>query len=90
MASKKFDAAAAADEMLNKAEKQEPRKPEAKKKKETYRYNLCLDMALKPFLMKIAWEQKKPISQYLSDLIAAEQEKYLQAGGVIEDEWKER
>lgn len=51
-----------------------------------YRYNLNLDGDLKPFLQKIAWENKTSITQYLNDIIRKEQGKYIKAGNSL-DGW---
>lgn len=66
---------------------EEPKKPGRPLKEEKlrgYRYNLNLDKDLKPFLQKIAWENRTSITQYMNDLIRAEQEKYLAEGGSLE------
>lgn len=98
MGKKEFDTAAATAKFFTQGTQQtqdtqdthkKQGRPIKKDKKATYRYNLCLDMELKPFLMKRAWEQRQAVSQYLNELIRKEMEAYLEGGGTIEDEWKE-
>ena len=61
-----------------------PKKPE--KKLRGYRYNLNLDRDLKDYLHEMAWKNRTSITQYINDLIRADMEAYIEAGG-DESEW---
>lgn len=59
----------------------------------TYRFSLYLDGDLKSYIDFIAWKRSSPgskysITQYLNDLIRADMEAYLAAGGNA-NEWTE-
>lgn len=69
--------------------------PETEKKKgrpverpETYRFSLYLDGDLKDFIKYASWKGRKSTTQYLNDLVRADMEAYIAAGGNA-DEWKE-
>ena len=61
-----------------------PKKPEEKLR--GYRYNLNLDRDLKDYLHEMAWKNRTSITQYINDLIRADMEAYIEAGG-DESEW---
>lgn len=61
-----------------------PKKPEEKLR--GYRYNLNLDRDLKDYLHEMAWRNRTSITQYINDLIRADMEGYIEAGG-DESEW---
>lgn len=59
----------------------------------TYRFSLYLDGDLKNYIDFIAWKRSSPgnkysITQYLNDLVRADMEAYLAAGGNA-NEWTE-
>lgn len=56
-------------------------------KQKKYRYNLNLDLDLKPYLQDIAWQERTSVTQYINNLIRQDMEKYLAAGGSKEG-WK--
>lgn len=61
-----------------------PKKEEEKLR--GYRYNLNLDRDLKDYLHEMAWKNRTSITQYINDLIRADMEAYIEAGG-DESEW---
>lgn len=58
--------------------------PKKEKPPRSYRYNLCLDEDLKPFLTFNAWTKRTSITQYLNDLIRNEMKKFIEDGGEID------
>lgn len=55
---------------------------------ETYRFSLYLDGDLKEFIQYRAWSKKQSITQLFNDLVRADMEAYLAAGGNA-NEWTE-
>lgn len=55
---------------------------------ETYRFSLYLDGDLKEYIKYMSWKRKQSATQYLNDLVRADMEAYLAAGGKA-DEWSD-